>query len=837
MPPNKSRNKDHILLPFKPESHVYKKSPGRGDIKFLELIQGKDKVHGEKLLKDLVEINEQIKEEQSKYNDEEEKANFGSKLVFKGFPNLKVLLDVFDKKSFELVNTRKEGETVFFTVYIPHGKISYFIKRVQEYINSQKEIKPKHFKLVNTISEIQIAAMRYFWSGTEKFDELPKNEERWWEVWTRGGSGKDERDKIKEAFEEYAGKKSIKIKKDEILIFPERVVYLVYCTLDTLYSSPFILDCLAEIKSPQKSPSFFMNMDGPIQKEWCDRLKQRVIFKKTDAPMVCILDSGVNNGHPLLEESLLDSAKYSYNGRGGTEDVRDHGTLMAGSALFGDLFPLLISDQHINIFHRLESVRILNENDHEPQSYGSVTEQGVYRPEIDSPIQRRIFCMAVTTGNGDELGEPTSWSAAVDKIAFGDDPDLQNKRLFIISAGNIENMQDYRRYPDVNDESSICDPAQSWNAVTAGGFTEKRIIDKESSNFKPIAPLGLLSPSSRTSLLWDHKKWPVKPDIVFEAGNYAIDSSGFVNNEDSLHLLTTQLKDGKYFHLMSDTSAATAEASRFCAQIWSKYPDYWPETVRALVIHSASWNSQMLNSLGINSRFINAQASDKDRLLSRYGYGVPNINSALNCGNDQATIIIQDYLKPFKKEGNKKVETDEMMLHELPWPKPLRDYINCKVKLRITLSYFIDSNPTKLNTSGNYGYASFGLRFDLKKPNESPEAFIKRISNGHTEGVDDDEASEGSGGQLKNWQLGAKRRNKGSIHSDLWEGPLTELVDMNSVIIYPVTGWWKTREKLERYNNKARYSLIITLEVDDPEIDIYTPILNEIKSKAGITVN
>lgn len=839
MPSDKSQNKDHILLPYHPESHEFKKAPRGGNKIFKSYIQGKDVIHGKSLLKNLSDIKKEISEKQSKYNDDERKANFGSYLVFKGFPNFNIILEKFDNKTIELVNTRKENNTIFVTVYIPHGKISYFISKVQKYIDSQNLKEPKNYKLVNTVSEIQIAAAKYFWSGIEKFEDLPQNKERWWEVWTRGGSGKDERDIIRAAFERFAEEFSIKIKQKEVLIFPERTVFLVFCSLDKLYSSPFILDCLAEIKSPQDNPSFFMNLDSPEQGKWVDELKQRISIIKKDAPIVCILDSGVNNGHPLLKDALPDDAKYSYNNRGDTNDIEKdgHGTQMAGSVLYGDLFPLLISNKHINIFHKIESVRILENEDHNPQLYGKVTEEGVYRPEINNPIKRRIYCMAITTGEGQEFGEPTSWSAAVDKISYGDDSDLQNKRLFIISAGNIRDMQIYKRYPDINDESSICDPAQSWNAITAGGFTEKCNIDKESSDFKPVAPVGLLSPSSRTSCPWDHKKWPIKPDVVFESGNYAIDSSGFVNNEDSLQLLTTHtMRDKKYFYLMRDTSAAAAEASRFSAQIWNRYPDYWPETIRGILIHSASWTPQMLKSLGISSKVKNSQMSNKRKLLDRYGYGVPDLNKALNCGNDRATIVIQDVLKPFKKEDKKPVATDQMNLHELPWPKALREQIDCKVSLRITLSYFIEPNPTKINTSSNYGYASLGLRFDLNKPNETKESLIKRISNGLTEEEGGDEILEGGGGSLQTWHLKPINRNKGSIHSDIWEGSLTELINMNSIIVYPITGWWKTREKLERYNNSVRYSLIISLEVDNPELDIYTPIFNTVQAKSSIVV-
>ena len=74
-----------------------------------------------------------------------------------------------------------------------------------------------------------------------------------------------------------------------------------------------------------------------------------------------------------------------------------------------------------------------------------------------------------------------------------------------------------------NDVESVDDPAQAWNALTVGAFTEKvDIIDPAFAGYTPIAPAGELSPRSRTSVAWD-RQWPVKPDVVFEGGNLAHD--------------------------------------------------------------------------------------------------------------------------------------------------------------------------------------------------------------------------------------------------------------------------------------------------------------------------
>ncbi|MGJ1192991.1 hypothetical protein [Flavobacterium lindanitolerans] len=91
-------------------------------------------------------------------------------------------------------------------------------------------------------------------------------------------------------------------------------------------------------------------------------------------------------------------------------------------------------------------------------------------------------------------------------------------------------------------------------------------------------------------------------------------------------------------------------------------------------------------------------------------------------------------------------------------------------------------------------------------------------------------------GQERNWNLGENLRNKGSIHKDTWEGTAVDLATRNVIAVYPTTCWWKTRKKLQRYENSVRYSLIISISSPSNEIDIYTPVQNVIEAKVAIPV-
>jgi hypothetical protein len=51
-----------------------------------------------------------------------------------------------------------------------------------------------------------------------------------------------------------------------------------------------------------------------------------------------------------------------------------------------------------------------------------------------------------------------------------------------------------------------------------------------------------------------------------------------------------------------------------------------------------------------------------------------------------------------------------------------------------------------------------------------------------------------------------------------------------------VTGWWKERPHLNRWNRQARYSLIVNIETDSTEVDLYTPIAAQIGVPVATTV-
>src|SRR5690606_22190193 len=130
------------------------------------------------------------------------------------------------------------------------------------------------------------------------------------------------------------------------------------------------------------------------------------------------------------------------------------------------------------------------------------------------------------------------------------------------------------------------------------------------------------------------------------------------------------------------------------------------------------------------------------------------------------TMIVEDEFLPFARSASS-ISMRAMRLHTLPWPsESLQDLENTPVRMRVTLSYFIEPNPSSRGWQGRYAYASHGLRFDVIRPTESLRDFRKRLGNeaeGEERGVRTTSTTD------DRWFLG-QARNSGSLHADIWHG-------------------------------------------------------------------
>ena len=502
-------------------------------------------------------------------------------------PLLDKLEDRRGSQHIELVSAHpaQAQDKILATVFVPVSKRDSFLRKVQAYKTQQSAGgKPKNETLVASIDTVRLAHARSLYTDApELFPAAAQN--TWWEIWLRPNS---------RAVFEHAAHQLNAVVRPHFVSFAEREVILALAPPEIIGSIIANTDAIAELRIARDTPAAFMEMTPDEQIAWTQDTADRVVAPPVDAPAVCLLDSGTTRTHPLILPALAPADQQSWNGGANTEDTGGadyggHGTQMSGMALYGDLVPILNGNGAVELAHRLESVKILPDHSrNDPDLYGHITAEAISRAEIAAPERPRAVCLAVTAKGDHWRGRPSSWSAKLDDLAYGNGTD---QRLIVVSAGNIRDAIPAGDYLSRNDVTPVESPAQAWNALTVGASTEKtNIVSPGYNDWQPMGSAGDLSPRSRTSVIWQ-QEWPIKPDVLLEGGNLGIDpSNGHGDDIDDLALLTTFRRPlERAFTTTSDTSAATAQIARMAAQILADRPTLWPETVRGLIVHSAEW--------------------------------------------------------------------------------------------------------------------------------------------------------------------------------------------------------------------------------------------------------
>lgn len=785
----KQRRRSHLFI----QPQVASIEPDRKPISRGDKTPNRDReIHAQRLLTQIEKLqNQALTEEQNRGN--------------LGFPHLNgLLVEVSGEAGYklpveslessndnvQLVSVKTVDEVTVATVFFPDGTLPKLQAKVEQYATQNikpkdpaKPPKPKNNKLVSSITTLNERRLKGAWCDAD--EDCPQDDLQCrFELWLRAGDNPQD---FEEAVRQEAGRFELQLGGD-FLEFQDFLVVNAVATIRQLASTQLLRQAIAEIRIAQEPASFFTEMAARDQKAWGADLSARLRRVPSEC-YVTILDSGVTQGHPLLSELLSPEDCHSVQESWGTHDTHRHGTLQAGLAMFGDLTDSLSKAQPIAVTHSLESVKLIAPEDSPEQNenFGLETQQAVSLVEIQRPnIAKRVFCLSVTGKKIPDQGRPTAWSASIDRLCYNDG------RLFLVSAGNRTRSRVAEPRSEMLDQ--VQDPGQAWNALTVGAYTRKvQLTPKLEKSGRPLAPAGALCPSSTTSEGW-RTDYPIKPDVVMEGGNYYVDDVFPPDTPDCLQLTSTSPLGnvGRLFAAHGDTSAAVALASRLAAQIWARYPDLEPETVRGLIVHSARWQPQM-----------ERDAPDLETRLRQCGYGVPSPQRALTSVGNAATMIYEGKLLVQKSKS-------PIMLHTLPWPQDFLLSLNAlPLRLRVTLSYFVEPRPGPRISEGRHSFHSHKLRFSLRRPSEPVKDFVDRVSKQY---VDQ---------QVSDWTLGHSRYRM-AVHSDVWSGRAADIAGRESIAVWPTSGWWAKNKGPE--SREVPYSLILALESDDEKVDLYTAV-------------
>jgi subtilisin family serine protease len=533
-----------------------------------------------------------------------------------------------------------------------------------------------------------------------------------------------------------------------------------------------------------------------------------------DAPKICIIDSGIQEEHPLLKNAIdyNNSKSWIPSEINLTADMVSnggHGTRVAGAVLYPRTIP------RKGIYKAvcwLQNARILDKN--------CRLLDKLYPPELLEGIvgyyynqtATRIFNHSIAGDSPCRTRYMSHWAFTIDRLSYEKDI------LLIVVADNIP-LDSYRtsprlsvrhhllagrEYPDYLTENScrIANPSQSFQALTVGSINSNSFRDLSWSS---LGEKDEPSPFSCSGLgIWD----TIKPEVVEYGGDILKDENqppNFICSSTSPELVRSTLGSGASPLVGADafgTSFAAPRVTHIAARLAAEFPNESCLLYRALIVQSARWPDWALAKTN----------EEKYNVIRQIGYGIPNLERAISNTPNRITLITQ---------GKKLIKAGEVDIYQVKLPDSLRSPgEEFEILLEITLSYKAQPRRTRRNRRK---YLSTWLDWDCSKTGEDSKHFLGRMLANHKIPEDAEKGDE-----LFTWTLGKEKRYRsiknvsrsiGTIQKD-WA--VVKSYNLREAFCIAVVGH-------EGWNNdpfaEVPYSLVVSFEAIQADIPIYTSIV------------
>lgn len=441
-----------------------------------------------------------------------------------------------------------------------------------------------------------------------------------------------------------------------------------------------------------------------------------------DAPTVCVIDSGIEEGHRWLAPAVDSATSRCFLPGVAPDDVADyyapqgHGTRVAGAVLYPNTIPVA---GEIDPVAWIQNARVLDADNKLPDSL--TPEEYLQRAVAHfhaGPRLTKIFNHSINADVPCPKHRMTSWAAKLDQLSHEHDV------LFIQSAGNQARLDngDYanpglrahldagRQPPAHQLEASmrVSNPAQSLHALTVGSISAG---DFEDANTRSFAT-GEHLPSGFSRAGYGEPWSVVKPEVVEIGGDLVYSKTQprlvRVQSDVAVELLnSTMYGQPAYSKDGVGTSYAAPKVAHLAACLQNVFPAASPLLYRALIVQSARWPNWAEGE------------TDKDKVLKLIGYGLPSLERATINSDRRVTLITPDAeLLPSK----------QLHLYTIRIPEELRNAaLEARIRIDVTLAYTALPRRTRARRTG---YLETWLDWETSKLNEPRDVFLTRMQNG-----------------------------------------------------------------------------------------------------------
>ena len=538
-----------------------------------------------------------------------------------------------------------------------------------------------------------------------------------------------------------------------------------------------------------------------------------------DDPAVCVIDSGIQEGHKLLNASIDSATSVCYLPGSSSTDVADyvrphgHGTRVAGAIAYPKFIP---TEGTYKSKCWIQNARVLNSNNNLPiDLYPPLYLRKTVENFLFSNKKTRLYNHSIASSVPCKTKNMSAWAAEMDYLTWKYDV------LFIQSAGNLNKYGSGRVrlgvldhydagtfYPDylLRSSSRIPSPSESLQALTVGSIARDHFTN---GLLHSIASKDAVSAFSTSGPgIWN----TIKPELVEYGGDYVINNSSpyqITTRPEVCEELVSSTMYGENFKSKSEvgTSFSAPKVASIAAAVQRIFPNEPTILYRALIVNSARWPDWT------------ASATDKLGVIKSIGYGIPDIDRATSNSPFRVTLVTS---------GEQEITAKQAHIFQIPIPDSLRgqadDY---KIRIDVALSYCANPRRTRRQLKN---YLSTWVDWKSSKLGESLESFKNRVL--HEADGDEDDGEGVMPWTLRendNWGsiIGIKRSNS-TVQKDWVEISSYQLPVDFCIAVVGHSGWDKDPDAY------AKYSLVVTFEAISEQIEIYEEISVSVRNLVQI---
>jgi subtilisin family serine protease len=417
------------------------------------------------------------------------------------------------------------------------------------------------------------------------------------------------------------------------------------------------------------------------------------------APIIGVIDSGLNAGHPLLEGTV--AASFAVPETLGDADERGHGTPVSGLSVYGDVRLQVEQGAFIGHF-KVASAKVVD-------AQGHFSSDLLVPTQMEAAIRRlhTLGCNVINISLGDPRRvagvKPSPWAAVLDTLVR--ELDL----IIVVSAGNRTNQREKHgdgvvgAYPGFlwEPESRILEPATAVNALTVGSLAHSNGLeagDAEMPGVVPFTEYGYPSPFTRVG---PGVNKIIKPDFVDFGGTLVFDGptqrlrGGEARVSSGVISLHHNYLD-RMLTAVSGTSFAAPVVAYKAGLVREILPESSANLVRALLAISAEQPPEARDCL---------DGLKEEQIFNVLGHGLIDAERAIYSEDHRVVLIREDSL-----------DVDRFAVYEVPVPDIFREQRGTR-RIRVALAFDPIVRHTRLD------YAGLNMSFDLFRGTTAAEVF------------------------------------------------------------------------------------------------------------------